>query len=51
MIIENRQIVDNFYMIRRGEIVVFNEQFHYLYNLEEGSYFGDYHIAFGLISN
>jgi hypothetical protein len=38
-------------MIKSGNICVFDKKYNYLYDLEEGSYFGEYNIMFGLYSS
>mmetsp|Transcript_37561 Transcript_37561/g.57538 ORF Transcript_37561/g.57538 Transcript_37561/m.57538 type:complete len:121 (-) Transcript_37561:1612-1974(-) len=50
MILERGKEVDFLYLVKRGGVMVFDKHFHYLYNLERGSFFGDYHIAYGLVS-
>jgi len=53
---ENRMIVkvgeefSHFIMIRKGIIKCFDENFSYMVSLEEGSFFGEYNIMFGLYS-
>mmetsp|Transcript_40890 Transcript_40890/g.62307 ORF Transcript_40890/g.62307 Transcript_40890/m.62307 type:complete len:153 (-) Transcript_40890:182-640(-) len=37
-----------FYMIKRGRVQCFSPEFQYMFNLEEGSFFGEYNIVFGI---
>jgi len=43
--------VNYFYMIKKGDVKVFDESYNYLYTLPEGSFFGEFNIIFGLYSN
>lgn len=43
--------IKHFYMLSRGTIKLFDEKYNYMYDLEPGSYFGEYQIMFGLYSN
>ena len=40
-----------FYMVKNGSIKCFDEFYEYMFDLKEGSFFGEYHIMFGLYSN
>ena len=51
MIVENKEQFRHFYYIKTGSISLFDDNFTYMYNLEEGSFFGEYNIMFGLLSN
>jgi signal-transduction protein with cAMP-binding, CBS, and nucleotidyltransferase domain len=33
--------VDYFYLIKKGKVSLFNKTFDYMYDLEEGSFFGE----------
>lgn len=42
--------VNYFYMIKKGDVKVFDKGYNFLYILTEGSFFGEYNIIFGLYS-
>ena len=50
-IIKSGEEVTNFYMIKKGNVILFDNKYNYMYDLEPGSFFGEYNILFGLISN
>jgi signal-transduction protein with cAMP-binding, CBS, and nucleotidyltransferase domain len=43
--------VHHFYMIKKGDVKVFDQGYNYLYSLPEGSFFGEFNILFGLYSD
>ena len=40
-----------FYMIKKGSVRCFSKNYVYMYSLDEGSFFGEYKIMFGLYSS
>ena len=51
IVIQQGEIVNDFYMIKKGRVRLFDIKYNYLYDLEQQSYFGEYNILFGLTSN
>ena len=42
--------INQFYLIKSGGIRLLDNMFNYMYQLNQGSYFGELHILFGLRS-
>lgn len=43
--------VEFLYLIKCGGVKIYDRDYNYLYNLEEGSYFGDIEIIYNLYSD
>ena len=50
-IVKAGDVVENFYMIKKGDVKIFDKGYNYLYTLPEGSFFGEFNFFFGLYSN
>ena len=51
VVIYDGELVENFFMIKKGNVKLFDQKYNYMYTLKEKSFFGEYNILFGLISN
>ena len=51
ILLKNRNEFKHFYMVKSGGVRLFDEKYSYMCNLEQGSFFGEYNIMFGLKSN
>jgi len=51
IILPAKEEFNYFYMIKKGSVRCFSKEYVYLYSLEEGSFFGEYNIMFGLYSS
>ena len=50
MVVRASEEFTHFIMIRKGMIKCYDENYSYMVNLEEGSFFGEYNIMLGLYS-
>ena len=44
------EIFNHFYLIKSGKIELYDKYFNYMYDLEEGGFFGEFNILFSLYS-
>lgn len=51
LIVQPEVEMQNLYLIKRGQAVCFDRNYEYVCHLEEGSFFGEFNILFGLYSN
>ena len=51
MVVKPDDFFSSFYLIKSGEIATYDLNYNYMYNLQQGSFFGDYNIVFTLYSN
>lgn len=51
ILVKTQEPFEYFYMIKKGKVSIFDSKYNYMYDLDEGSYFGEYNILFGLYSN
>jgi len=51
LIVKAKEEFNFFYMVKKGSVRCFSKDYVYLYSLEQGSFFGEYNILFGLFSN
>ena len=50
-LIEYGDEVDYFYLIKKGKVQLYNKTFDYMYDLGEGSFFGEQYIMLGMYSD
>lgn len=51
MLVRPQEEFDGLYLLKQGEINCFDKNYNYLHSLENGSFFGEYNIMFGLYSS
>lgn len=50
MTIQRGHKVEYFYMVRQGNVNLFDEKFNFMYELKQGSYFGEFNVMFDTYS-
>lgn len=50
-VIKNKDEFKHFFLIKHGSVKLFSSNYTYMYDLEKGSFFGEYNILYGLYSN
>ena len=43
--------INHLYLVKKGDVVCFDDKYEYMCHLEPGSFFGEFNIMFGLYSN